>query len=100
MKLREYYNTQIIAYFERHSILYKHNASKYSDYYYILNIPGRDKHTLKIRISNHAPIQNYEIPFLCFYYYHSKNFPSKNKICNSLGAYIAKYKLKVEKELN
>jgi hypothetical protein len=99
MNLREYYNTQIISYFERHKILYEFKTSRFSDYYYILNIPGRDKHTLKIRISNHHPIQDYELPFLRFYYHKWSNFPKKTEICNKLGAYIAKYKVKIAKEL-
>lgn len=94
MTLRDYYNVEIINYFQRKNIKYKKHSSKLSDYYYILNIKGKDNHTLKIRISNHDPFKNYEIPFLQYKYYKKHNFPSKHSICCRLGEYIAFYKEK------
>jgi hypothetical protein len=93
MTLREYYNFQITEYFIRHNISYKRKSSKFSDYFYITNIEGIDKHTLKIRVSNHISCREYDLPFLNFYWYKRKEFPSKRKICSYLGSYIAKYKL-------
>lgn len=92
MSLRKYYNYQIINYFKRHKIEFKHKHSKWSDYYYIKNIKGKDNHTLKIRISNHPTDKIFEIPFLQFWYAKEINFPTKWSICNQLGQYIAKYK--------
>ena len=94
MTTREYYNKQIVDFFSRKNIEYKFKGSKYSDYYYILNIEGHGKHTLKIRVSNHPSIKQYEIPFLCFWY-SNKNFPSKQLISSNIGAYIAKYKKRI-----
>ena len=81
-------------YFKRHKIDFKYKHSKYSDYYYILNIKGKDNHTLKIRVSNHSTDKKFEIPFCSFWYTKSKVkiFPSKWSISNQLGSYIAKYK--------
>ena len=90
MSLREYYNKLVLEYFENKKIDFKYKHSKYSDYYYILNIKGRDNHTLKIRISNHKTNKNFEIPF-CNFWYTKKNF-YKWDINNQLGSYIAKYK--------
>ena len=93
MTIREHYNQQIVDFFLRKSIEYKFISFKYSDYYYILNIEGQGKHTLKIRVSNHPPIRQYEIPFLCFWY-SNKNFPSKRFVSSSIATYIAQYKKK------
>ena len=94
MTLREYYNQHITEFFERKKIKYKFHHSKQSDYYYILNIKGRDDHTLKIRISNHLPKLKHEIPYLLFWYNRHK-FPSRQLICSMVGSYIVKYKEKI-----
>jgi hypothetical protein len=92
--LREYYNKQIINYLFAKKITFQHHRSKHSDYYYIQNIKGRDGHTLKIRISNHAPTTDYEIPFLQF---DTKAFPASGVrgIRQRIGKYIAIYKEKI-----
>ena len=95
MTLREYYNQHITELFERKNIVYKFYRSKKSDYYYILSIKGRDKHTLKIRVSDHLPKKRQlEIPYL-LYWYNRNNFPSKQLICSMVGSYIVKYKEKI-----
>ena len=68
MNLREYFNEQITNYCIRHGIIFQQHTSKFSDYYYITNIQGRNGHTLKIRVSNHPAWQKHEIPFLNFMY--------------------------------
>ena len=91
--LREYYNKQIINYLITKKITFQHHSSKCSDYYYIQNIKGRDGHTLKIRISNHAPTIDYEIPFLQF----DTTIPVSGvkRIRQKIGNYIAIYKEKL-----
>ena len=94
MSLREYYNQNIEDFFQRKKIEYKIYHSKKSDYYYILNIKGRNKHTLKIRVSDHLPKNKYELPFLLFWH-NKKEFPKRQLICSDIGSYIAKYRDKI-----
>ena len=49
MSLREYYNKLVLEYFENKKIDFKYKCSKYSDYYYILNIRHISLTFLKIK---------------------------------------------------
>ena len=91
MNLREYYNKLVSEYLENKKISFKHRRSKYSDYYYVLNIKGKDNHTLKVRISNHRTKKNFEIPFCNFWY---TKYSNKWNINNQLGSYIARHRYK------
>ena len=93
IKRRAWYNEQIINYCLLNNITYVTHSSRCSDYYFITSIDGKGKHTLKIRISNHATTvdKDWAIPFFNCHYLK----PTSTKcIYHNLEVYINKYKMR------